>query len=461
MRIPNLAITGGPSDFRIYQQDRPGRADIEMAGTWHGAEGCRNFRIFVRLRSEDDSSPIGPAPDWTLVERMGRGTWSHVIPGVPAGGLYLLQTLMQWKCKDGSTSQQVRESVHHLGVGDVWLIAGQSNAEGAGRGIAQDGPQLGVHVLKPGNAELGLDPRWDLAVHPLSESGGTSPYLWFAKMLHRELGYPIGLIQTASGGSALVQWHPEEDPRAALWHRMVRCVGLAGGRIRGMAWYQGCHDATVPGKPHWADRYGERFARFVARARGEFGDFPVLVSQINRWTDVVLAPEMHRGWSKVRQAQRRVGRIGQACCVPTMDLPVSDGIHNSSAGNVVLGERLARAALGMVYRRPVIWRAPDVRRATAADKGRAVVLEFDHVASRLGLIGLGLKDFRVEDAGGTVEVTSTICTGATVRLELARPVRGKAHVHGAYGADPEVGMRDLETNLPMLGFYGLPVKGGR
>jgi hypothetical protein len=459
--VPNLAITSGPSDFRIYQQDRAGRADIELAGTWHGAEGCRSVRILVRLRSEEDSSPVPPAVDWTPVARMARGAWGHVIRGVPAGGLYLLETLMQWKRSDGTAAQQVRRSVRHLGVGDVWVIAGQSNAEGSGRGVALDGPEPGVHVLRPGNPELGEGPRWDLAVHPLSEGSGTSPYLRFAKVLRRELGYPIGLIQTASGGSALIQWHPEEDPGAVFWHRMLRCVGAAGGRVRGMAWYQGCHDATVPAKPHWALRYGERFARFVELAREQLGDFPVLVAQINRWSDVVLTPEMHRGWSIVREAQRRVAEIGQACCVPTIDLPVSDGIHNSSAGNVVLGERLARAALGMVFKRPVLWRAPDVRRATAADKGRAIVLEFDHVASRLGLIGMGIEDFLVEDADGAVAVAKTVCTGSTVRLELARPLRGKARVHGAYGADPEVGMRDLDTNLPMLGFYGLPVKSGR
>jgi hypothetical protein len=459
--IPNLAITGGPSNFRIYQQDAAGRADIEIAGKWHSAAGCRDIRILVRLRSEEDSSPVPPAGDWTPVQRMGRGAWGHVIRGVPAGGLYLLQTQMQWKRPDGTQAIQVRQSVHHLGVGDLWLIGGQSNGEGSGRGIAQDGPQPGVHVLKPGNPELGVEPWWDLAVHPISESAGTSPNLRFAKVLSRELGYPIGLIQTASGGSPLIHWHPEENPQAPWWHRMVRCVGVAGGKVRGMVWYQGEHDASVPGKLHLAVEYGKRFARFVELARKEFGRFWVLVSQLNRWSDVVLSADVQRGWTIVREAQRHVGSIGQACCVPTIDLPVSDGIHNSSAGNVVLGERLARAALGTVFKRPVLWRAPDVRRATAADRGRAIVLEFDHVTSRLALTGMGLEDFLVEDSLGPAAVAKTVCTGSTVRLELARPLSGKAYVHGAYGADPEVGLKDLETNLPMLGFYKLPVKAGK
>jgi hypothetical protein len=452
--VPTLAITSGASEFQIYQQDRTGRADIHLAGTWEAPKGCRNIRVLVQMQSEEDGAAVPGAEKWAAAGKVGRGTWSHVLRGIPAGGLYQLQTRIAWTAPDGRAQEAGGPVVHHLGVGDIWLIGGQSNAAGCGRGFVEDGPQLGVHLLKGGR-------KWDLAVHPFNDGAGSSPYLKFAKVLQQKLGYPIGLIQAASDGSALERWHPEESAQADLWHNMVRCVKLAGGRIRGLQWYQGCHDATVPAKPHWAERYGERFARFIELARREFGDFPVIVAQINRWTDVLLVEECHRGWSKVREHQRHVERIGRACCVPTLDLAVSDGIHNSSASNVVLGERLARAALGMVYKQPVAWRAPDVERAAAADRGRAVVLEFKHVASRLILIGLGLQDFRIEDADGAVEVTKTICTGATVRLELARPIRGKAQVHGAYGASPEVGIRDSNTNLPMLGFYGLPVKATR
>ncbi len=37
--------------------------------------------------------------------------------------------------------------------------------------------------------------------------------------------------------------------------------------------------------------------------------------------------------------------------VPALDLPLSDRIHISPAGNMVLGERLAQTALGGVYGR--------------------------------------------------------------------------------------------------------------
>jgi len=144
--------------------------------------------------------------------------------------------------------------------------------------------------------------------------------------------------------------------------------------------------------------------------------------------------------------------------VPALDIPLSDGIHSSSGGNVILGERIARAALGFVYGRALLWRAPEARRARAERGRRAVTIEFDHVATELLFLGLGLRDFTVEDSAGRVEITAAQAAGRTVRLELARPLEKRAVVHGACGVDPEWTLRDLDTNLPALGFYGLKVE---
>ncbi|HCQ00632.1 MAG TPA: hypothetical protein DIT99_08015, partial [Candidatus Latescibacteria bacterium] len=84
-----------------------------------------------------------------------------------------------------------------MGVGDLWIIAGQSNAAGYGRGPALDPPELGIHILK--NEEV-----WDVAAQPLNDTTrsthpnleqanpGHAPYLRFARDLKSALGYPIG-----------------------------------------------------------------------------------------------------------------------------------------------------------------------------------------------------------------------------------------------------------------------------
>ncbi|MBN2584438.1 MAG: hypothetical protein JXL80_15360 [Planctomycetes bacterium] len=460
VKVADLRIREGASDYRIYQQNASGRADIAVGGTWEKEATGTHHKVWVRLMRETDNVPAQPAGRlWFDADTAtDDGTWRHTFRDVPAGGPYRIETQLVWTGADGLQAGRRGDMVHFLGVGDLWLVAGQSNASGTGHGAAEDGPQIGVHVQ-------GNDERWRLAAHPLNEPAGTdhpnrdanpgtSPALRFAKTLSRELGYPIGLVQTAKGGSALVEWHVEEDPQAKLWHNMVHCVRLAGGRIRGMLWYQGCSDGT---EPKCYETYEQRFARFIARAREAFGPFALVATQINRWTDVDHPPQIHLGWSKIREAQRQVGRLGDAVVVPSFNAPLSDGIHNSAAGNVILGERAARAALGAFYGRDIAWRAPNVRSATAGDDGKSITLIFDDVTSQLVFIGKGRDEFVVEDAAGRAEVAEARCDGARVVLRLSRSLEGEAQVHGAYGIDPAWTLCDYATNLPALAFYGLPV----
>ena len=90
---------------------------------------------------------------------------------------------------------------------------------------------------------------WELATHPMNDSTDTahpqnreggnpghSPYLQFGRLLQRELGHPIGLLQVSLGASALGVW----EEGAALSTMMVECTAAAGcGGLRGVLWYQG------------------------------------------------------------------------------------------------------------------------------------------------------------------------------------------------------------------------------
>jgi hypothetical protein len=348
--------------------------------------------------------------------------------------------------------------LHHIGVGDLWIIAGQSNAAGYGRGPVHDPPRLGVHVLRN-------DETWDIATHLLNETTrgthpnlesanpGHSPYLRFAKDLNAALRYPIGLIQTSLGGSPLSMWNPVQNPDAVLWKNLLHCVKLAGGKVRGMVWYQGESDAN----PTLAETYERRFGEFVTSLRKEFAqpELPVIVAQINRCTSPPT-PDANRGWSMLREAQRRATKLGNVAVVPTIDLGLSDGIHTSCDGNILLGSRKARAALGMVHGKPDNWRAPEVRSASLDASRQSIELAFDHVFNRLLFLGAGQNDFTVEDDQGMVEIRqATIPARDGLRLELARATVGRTQVHGAFGMYPSAMLRDAEENTPMLGFYGL------
>lgn len=120
--------------------------------------------------------------------------------------------------------------------------------------------------------------------------------------------------------------------------------------------------------------------------------------------------------------------------------------------------RKAQAALAMVYRKGVPPRFPDATEAARGLDGRTIELTFSAVASRLIWIAPGERDFVVEEGGAQIVIRKAECiTRDRVRLTLERPVSGAARIHGAFDAHPPASLRDAELNVPMLGFYGLPL----
>jgi sialate O-acetylesterase len=453
-------IEVGPSDWQIIQQDADGFASIELSGRWAGDVPGK---VEVRLVAEDTAVAANAALDWQPAETRPDHTWAATLRRVPAGGLYRLETRFNPPgnlAGEWSTRGDMR---HFLGVGDLWVIAGQSNSAGYGRGPVYDPPELGVHLFR--NSE-----QWALATHPLNESTDTrhsvnregansahSPYLHFGRLLKQELGHPIGLVQAALGGSALAPWNPSEGTPAVLFDNMVHCVEQAGGRVRGVLWYQGETDANEKD----ASTYAGRFANAVREWRQALGrpDLAVVTVQLNRVYQAP-SPASDRGWSLLREAQRQGPRQSAGVVVvPTFDLPLSDGIHISPAGNMLLGERMARAALGAFYGRPVDWQAPEIQSARRLDDGCMVELTFAPVRSRIDTIDPTTHGFRVEDGAGDVAVEKVVYPGnATAQLVLNRALQGPARVHGGYGANPTTVPMDMERFIPMLGFHGVAVE---
>ncbi|MEW6750649.1 MAG: sialate O-acetylesterase [Candidatus Latescibacterota bacterium] len=452
-------VESGPADWQIVQRDGRGLGQFALAGRWVSPTPGK---VEVRLADEATSAPLTPQLDWHAVETRPDGTWGAVLADIPAGGLYRLETRFHTEDNPAAEWSVRGDMRHHVGVGEVWVIAGQSNSAGYGRGSVLDPPELGLHVLR--NSE-----QWALATHPLNDStdtrhpvnreGGNSahaPHLHFARLLKQALGCPVGLVQTALGGSPLGQWNPGEGD-AALFHNMVHCVRLAGGKARGVVWYQGESDAS----PELGATYAERFVHAVRcwRQALDLPDLAVVTVQLNRVT-TPATPEGDLGWSLVREAQRRVPRLERGIAVvPAVDLPLSDQIHTSPAGNLILGERMARAALQTVYGVPQTWRAPEIRRAWRAGDGVAVVLEFDHVQDRLEALDLTTHGFRVESEGAVVPIGAVRYPGGNVvRLLLEGPLAGPAAVHAAWGVNPPPVPVDVQRQMPILAFHGVPIE---
>ncbi|MFA6294286.1 MAG: sialate O-acetylesterase [Victivallales bacterium] len=459
-KVCGVVIDSGVSDWQIFQRNDKGTSDIEISGRW-GTDNEVDC-VEARIVREESGVPLTSALDWTMMKTNTDGTWSGILSNVPAGGLYRLETHLVEKAQKAREWSKRGDMRHFIGVGDLWIIAGQSNSAGYGRGPSYDPPEMGIHVYN--NAM-----KWAIATQPLNEStdtahpvnreganSGHSPWLHWARIVKTETGIPIGLIQTSLGGSPLVSWNPTEPGEHLLYDTMLNVVESAGGAAKGVLWYQGCSDTA----PNASVTYGQRFMDAVKSWRRALKNQKlfVLTVQISRVYGI-KPDEEQKGWSVVREAQRRVPhKIDGVAVVPTLDLPLSDGIHISPAGNMLLADRAAQAVLSEVYGKDVSYLAPEPSKAKRSKNGTEIELSFANVTSRIDTINPAVIPFAVEDEKGKVPVSKlTYQFNDSVILELGRSLVGDAVIHGAYGTDPVTVPHDMVRFIPMLGFYGFNV----
>ncbi len=450
-------IDAGAQNWQVFQQDKAGVATITLKGRWRIDGDFKKIIVIARVVLESEMYPVSRSLDWQTAETHKDGTWTITLAQVPQGGLYRIETALQ--VDDARVEWATRgDMVHHVAVGDIWVIAGQSNSAGYGKSPAHDGPELGIHMFHASG-------EWRLATHPLGDSTGTqypmnreganashSPYLAFARRLKQALGCPIGLIPAALGGSPMSGWTRKMD--GCLFENMLAYVRDAGGTCRGMAWYQGESDTG----PSDREAYHERFADMVTEFRRELADshLPVITVQLNRHIGEPVDGPSQEGWEIMRDIQRCIPKhITDVAVISTLDVGLSDGIHNNSAANLVIGKRMADAALATAYGQDVKWRCPDCQTAQLVD-AQTIELVFADVDTRLNYESAVKEQFpfAVRDSGGVVPIQGWEMTGKdTLSLKLERSLIGTATVIGAPTANPSpVVPVDIAGFLPMLAF---------
>lgn len=447
-----VSIESGVSDWQIFQQEN-GFGRIEVKGK-KVIENNTN-PVWVRICDEQDNSVV---IDWAPAEMNGNDF--SITVTVPAGGLYKLETVVA----PGLSSidwQPRGDFRHHIGVGDIFVITGQSNASGYGKTPAFDPPELGVHLFKNSY-------RWDLAAHPISDgtdavettnaegcNAGTSPYLSFGRTMKKHLGYPIGLIFTAQGGSPIGAWLPEGNLNR---HMKTACIEATGGakKVAGILWYQGCSNTAE--NETSGSKYLSDFKCYVEDMRSFFDNekLPVYTCQLNKHESRNTSAE---GYSNVRESQRLAAiQVPHTYVCPTYDLSMSDGIHNSSASNVVLGERIARCALQNEYGKQIYGNAPDVISAVSNEK--SLEISFSNVHHYISTISDDVTKLQINinDDNGIIPVEKYSCSRNTLYITMARSIIGSGTVSYASGASISSNIiMDYGSGLPALAFHKFPI----
>lgn len=298
--------------------------------------------------------------DWKRIGSAKGRKLAGFIRGLPVGGPYAVILRIRSRSGEFETADPVDDVL----VGDVWVLAGQSNMEGVG---------WLRHALKPRDEVRAfyMDNTWGAARDPLHNlwsahapvHGGdpttsrlikdrpwaVGPGVSFGQDMARSSGVPQGLIACAHGGTSMPQWDPANKRLGggSLYGAMVERVRLNGGRVRGVLWYQGCSDANPDGVAH----YIARMKKLVAAMRRDFRDpaLPVVMVQIGRF---FFGAGNGEHWNAIQECQRRLpAMIGRLALVPVVDLPMDDGIHLGGDGQNVLGRRLAYAMRVLVQGR--------------------------------------------------------------------------------------------------------------
>jgi len=253
-----LGLVRAQQEFRVANMFSSGmvlQREPHSPSVWGLAPPNTRLGVNISLGSESiqvaDHVPVGEDGVWTV----SLGKW-------PAGIGYSLHFMLE------DTGDLI--TLEDISFGDVWVCSGQSNMV------------LKVSQVRDSEKEILLGSQYDnirllklkLLTNPIEadEVGGFDSDQWvkptvefltapsfsalcmfYGEQLYDELDVPIGLIQTAWGGTIVEAWSPPEvmqecgvedegtngnqNHNSYLWNAMVH--PLLRMSIKGAIWYQG------------------------------------------------------------------------------------------------------------------------------------------------------------------------------------------------------------------------------
>jgi len=452
----------GPTAYRVYQRDETGCADIALklkAKTGRGESGTITCALLPESSRPGDAERT---MQLHLDGKIHQGTFEKV----PAGN-YKLVVIAEGAAGFSAT-------ISHVAVGDLYLLAGQSNMEGVGKLIDPERPSRAVRCFY-------LDDRWGVAKDPLCwfneavdavhwraprerradeakmeryfRRFGAGLGIRFGKEMYKYNGVPVGLIMCAHGGTSMKQWEPPAGAKRELpsessmtsdsfYGSMMRRLAATGGRVKAVLWYQGESDAADRAQ---AAAFKKRFLRFVAALRADIGQpsLPILYAQLNTWLgDAAAFPH----WNDIQLDQALVeAEIPGSALVSTNDLSLADAIHLDTSSLKRLGRRFAVLARGFCFGDETCARGPRPIDCRFADADRTkLYVAFEQVNGRL-MPSKQIQGFQV--ANGDENVPIAECRrdkrdGSVVVLSFARPVPRRSVLGYGLGLNPVCNLRD-------------------
>lgn len=369
--------------------------------------------------------------------------------------------------------------------GELWLAAGQSNMQYGlnaeyyfteGGKKTEDGDKWIRALIMPqpslvgGNSEYCPDdPQYDIEGAGWF-SGADEGFVnisavayYFASELRKSLDMPVGILNTALGGSSVKTWLSRESIEAdremmdilakydmyipsEKWDPTVqsqyydmggnyntKVYPLRNFSISGMIWYQGETEVIYGWSPEEYGKAIDMMQREYTKLFGFEGRLlPFIYTQLASYdygdlTDLLI--DMNLGFSDIAAAEPDSRAMVTLYDVPLDFYPSVGAIH--PAYKKPVGERMAYAAEGMVYGLHETYSAPAVASASAANG--AVTVKFSNAGSGLAFSSGSGEGFSVCGSDGIyVRAKAEIIAPDTVKIFSSKVPEPVSASYAAY-----------------------------
>jgi peptidoglycan/xylan/chitin deacetylase (PgdA/CDA1 family) len=382
-------ILESPTDYQVIQRRAAKTGLVRIAGQAPKTDGALEIRWTLA-----GTGTLG----WTALPAKFAGPRFTAEVEIPAGGWHALEV------RQGIS----QAGVAHVGVGEVFVVAGQSNS--ANHGEQRQTPETGLVSTWDGAAwRLAEDPQ------PGASGQGGSFLPAFGDALARRFGVPVGVVACGIGATSVREWLPEgirfaspptletrvrrlpdgqwESDGAAFERFVARMSPFGPGGFRAVLWHQGESDANQkdPARTLPGPLYRDFLERLIRESRARIGwEAPWFVAQASYH---VPGDE---GSEEIRAAQASLWQDGIA-----LQGPDSDGIKGAFRERDGQGVHFSGPGLREHAARWVERVEPWLRTRL---EGPLVVLTFDdsvvshatHVAPLLLRYGFGATFFITE-----------------------------------------------------------------
>ena len=342
-----------PQEWQVFQRHTQREGKVEISGHAETAADA----VEVHLSGTAASAPLQDR--WVRLKFQPASGNFHRSLRVPAGGFYTVEVRLLRSHVVVATT-----SVPHVGVGEVFVISGQSNSTNWGE-------QQQTTQTKMVSSFSGTS--WSLADDPQpgtqdnSTKGSFLPP--FGDALVRRYHVPIGIVSVGRGATSIRQWLPAgervdvlpatskfivHDPQkglvcdGTLFNTMIQRIRQLGPHgFRALLWDQGQSDSSLaPEHTISGERFEAMTALVIRRSRKAAGwNFPWITA-----VGTYMNPQ-HPSDPSIQRAQRNIWKKGFAIEGPDTDLLT--GVYRGKNGMGVHYNDMGLKAVGAAWAQKV------------------------------------------------------------------------------------------------------------